>query len=125
MEILADIHARLGNTSLLYFLIVSLWGYFRFFRRQGIDSAYWGMLAIAELLVIAEAILGGIIWLEGMRPVRSVHLLYGALIPIMIPATYLYTRGRGTKAEIMVYGTTTIITVGFIIRAIYTAQVLI
>jgi hypothetical protein len=60
-----------------------------------------------------------------MRPVRSVHLLYGALIPIMIPATYLYTRGRGTKAEIMVYGTTTIITVGFIIRAIYTAQVLI
>jgi hypothetical protein len=125
MEFLADIHARLGNTSLLYFLIVSLWGYFRFFRRQGIDSAYWGMLAIAELLVIAEAILGGIIWLEGMRPVRSVHLLYGALIPIMIPATYLYTRGRGTKAEIMVYGTTTIITVGFIIRAIYTAQVLI
>ncbi len=125
MEILADIHARLGNTSLLYFLAISLWGYFRFFRRQGIDSTYWGMLAIAELLVIAEAILGGIIWLEGMRPVRSVHLLYGALIPIMIPATYLYTRGRTSKAEILVYGTTTIITVGFIIRAIYTAQVLI
>jgi len=121
-DLLVNIHDRLGTTSLLYFLIVSLWGYWRFFRRQGIDSAYWGALAIAEFLVVAEAILGGYLWISGYRPARSLHVLYGALIPIMIPAAYLYTKGRGARAEILVYGTATIITVGLIVRAIYTAQ---
>ena len=121
-DLLVNIHDRLGTTSLLYFLIVSLWGYWRFFRRQGIDSAYWGALAIAEILVVAEAILGGYLWISGYRPGRSLHVLYGALIPIMIPAAYLYTKGRGARAEILVYGTATIITVGLIVRAIYTAQ---
>jgi len=121
-DLLVNIHDRLGTTSLLYFLILSLWGYWRFFRRQGIDSAYWGALAIAEFLVVAEAILGGYLWISGYRPARSLHVLYGALIPIMIPAAYLYTKGRGARAEILVYGTATIITVGLIVRAIYTAQ---
>jgi len=121
-DLLVNIHDRLGTTSLLYFLIVSLWGYWRFFRRQGIDSAYWGALAIAEFLVVAEAILGGYLWISGYRPARSLHVLYGALIPIMIPAAYLYTKCRGARAEILVYGTATIITVGLIVRAIYTAQ---
>src|SRR3972149_4188447 len=115
-DLLVTIHDRLGTTSLLYFLIVSLWGYWRFFRRQGIDSAYWGALAIAEFLVVAEAILGGYLWISGYRPARSLHVLYGALIPIMIPAAYLYTKGRGARAEILVYGTSTIITVGLIVR---------
>ena len=121
-DLLVNIHDRLGTTSLLYFLIVSLWGYWRFFRRQGIDSAYWGALAIAEFIVVTEAILGGYLWISGYRPARSLHVLYGALIPIMIPAAYLYTKGRGARAEILVYGTATIITVGLIVRAIYTAQ---
>ena len=121
-DLLVNIHDRLGTTSLLYFLIVSLWGYWRFFRRQGIDSAYWGALAIAEFIVVTEAILGGYLWINGYRPSRSLHVLYGALIPIMIPAAYLYTKGRGARAEILVYGTATIITVGLIVRAIYTAQ---
>jgi hypothetical protein len=119
----SEIHARLGNTALLYMLIVSLWGFYRFFRRQGVDSAYWGMLAIAELLMIAQAGIGVYLWLEGARPPRSIHLLYGALIPALIPGAYFYTRGRGGRPEILVYGTATIITVGLIIRAIFTGQV--
>jgi hypothetical protein len=118
-----DIHDRLGNTALLYFLIVSLWGFYRFLTRKGIDSAYWGMLAIAEVLVLAEAGLGLYLWLSGLRPARSVHILYGLLIPAMIPGAYFYTRGRDGRPEILVYGTATIITVGLIIRAVYTAQV--
>lgn len=123
IEFLADIHARFATTSMLYFALISLWGYFRFFRRQGLDPAYWGALVIAEILVVAEALLGVYLWASGLAPARPVHFLYGALIPIMIPAAYLYTRGRAARAEIMIYATATIITVGFIIRAVYTAQV--
>jgi hypothetical protein len=113
----------LGTTYLYYFLVISIWGYVRFFRGKGIDSNYWGMLAIAEILILAECLLGGYLWLGGYRPARNLHALYGLVIPLMIPGAYLYTKGRSARAEIMIYGTATIITVGLIVRAIYTAQI--
>ena len=118
-------HERLATTALYYFLIIAFWGYYRFFRKQSIDSSYWGALVIAEILVLAEALLGGYLWLSDLRPARDwLHVLYGALIPAMIPLAYVYTRGRAERSEILVYGTVTIITAGLILRAIYTAQVL-
>jgi hypothetical protein len=124
MPLPALIHERLATTALYYFLILAIWGYYRFFRKQGIDPSYWGALAIAELLVVAEALLGGYLWLSGLRPARDwLHILYGALIPAMIPLAYFYTRGRADRSEAMIYGTVTIITAGLILRAIYTAQV--
>jgi hypothetical protein len=124
LDVIPEIHARLSNTALLYFLVVSLWGYFRFFRRQGINSAYWGALAIAELLVVAEALFGAYLWINGFRPSRSIHVLYGALIPLMIPGAYIYTKAKGGRSEILVYGTATIITVGLILRASFTAEII-
>jgi len=123
LEMITEIHARFANTALLYFLAVSLWGYFRFFRKQGISSAYWGALAIAELLVIAEALLGGYLWINGLRPARGIHVLYGALIPLLIPGAYLYTKGQGGQRDALIYGTAAIITVGLILRASYTGQI--
>lgn len=120
---LSEIHARLGNTALLYMLLVSLWGFYRFFRQKGINSTYWGMLAIAELLMIAQAGLGIYLWVEGLRPARSIHVLYGLLIPAMIPGAYFYTKGRDGRPEVLVYGTVTIITVGLIFRAIFTGEI--
>ncbi|MCL5428294.1 MAG: hypothetical protein M1347_00635 [Chloroflexi bacterium] len=124
-DLLVLVHDKAAAAALYYFLIVSLWGYFRFFRKQGIDSSYWGMLAIAEILVLGEALMGGYLWISGLRPARGwLHILYGSLIPAMIPLAYFYTRGRTERSEILVYGTVTIITAGLILRAIYTAQVL-
>lgn len=124
-DLLLLIHERLGITSLYYFLIISVWGYYRFFTRKGIDSAFWGMLVIAEVLILGEAFLGAYMWLAGFsKPAQGVlHILYGAVIPIMIPGAYFYTKGRGERAEILVYSTAAIITCGLILRAIYTAQV--
>lgn len=123
-ELLPFIHQRLGITALYFFLIISVWGYYRFFRKQGLDSGYWGVLAIGELLLVAEALLGVAMYASGFRPARDwLHILYGAIIPVLIPGAYFYTRGRGDRAEILVYSTAAIITCGLILRAIYTAQV--
>ncbi len=123
-DLMIYIHNGLATTSLLYFLIISIWGYVLFFSHKGINSGYWGMLVIAEVLILAECAVGGYLWFQGLQPARSLHLLYGAIIPIMIPGAYLYTRGRGARAEALIYGTTTIITVGLILRAMYTARFL-
>lgn len=121
-DLIPFIHERLATTALFYFLIVSLWGYYRFFRKLGIDSTYWGMLAIAEILVLGEALLGAYLWLTGHQPARGwLHVLYGSLIPAMIPLAYVYTKGKTERRDMLIYGTVTIITVGLIIRAMATA----
>ena len=120
---LSEIHGRLANTALLYMLLVSLWAFYRFFRRQSVDTSFWGALAIAEILLVVQLLLGIYLWTQGLRPPRTIHVLYGFLIPVMIPGAYLYTRGRAGRPEILVYGTTTIITVGLIFRAIFTGEV--
>jgi hypothetical protein len=124
-DIVFLVHERLGITALYYFLLISIWGYYRFFTRKGINSAYWGMLAIAEGLLLVEAFVGAYMWLSGYpQPARGVlHVIYGAVIPIMIPGAYFYTKGRSERAEVLVYSTAAIITCGLILRAIYTAQV--
>lgn len=120
---ISDVHGRLASTALLYLLIVSIWSFWRFFRKEGIDSNFWGMLAIAELLIVAQAALGIYLWLIGLRPARTIHILYGTLIPALIPAAYFYTKGRTGRAEILIYATTTIIIVGLIVRATFTGEV--
>ena len=119
---LSEIHNRLADTALLFMLAVSLWAFYRFFRRQGVDSSFWGALAIAEILLVAQLLIGIYLWTQGLRPPRSIHLLYGFLIPAMIPGAFFYTRGRVGRPESLVYGTTTIITVGLLVRAISTGE---
>jgi hypothetical protein len=118
---LSEVHARLANTALLFFFAISLWGYWRFFRKKGIDSSYWGALAIGEVLLLVQSGLGFYLWLTDLRPERSVHILYGVVSLLVIPGVYAYTRGRNDRPESLVYATLTLITVGLILRAVTTA----
>lgn len=122
---LSEIHAKLGNTALFYLLAISLWGFYRFFRQEGISSSYWGSLAIAELLLLAQALIGTYLWISGRRPDRGIHILYGIVVLMMIPGVYVYTKGRSDRPEILVYGTAAIIGVGLLIRAMFTATPLV
>ena len=117
-----SLHGWLGQTSLYYFFILSIWGYFRFFRKQGIDSNYWGAMMIGEVLLIVQVLLG--LWLffgKGVAPARSIHLLYGFLTPVLIPAVYSYTKGREDRPESLAYATALLITAALAFRAFSTA----
>jgi len=115
------IHGRLALTAFTYFLILSLWGFWRFFRKQGVSPAYWGALAVGEILLLAQALLGGYLWITGLQPARDIHILYGVIVPIMIPGAYLYTKGRDGRPEVLIYAAATIIAVALLMRAIVTA----
>jgi len=119
---LADIHGRLANTALIYFGILALWGVWRALRKQGLDSSYWGALAIAEVLIIVQGILGAILYFSGERPGRWVHILYGVVSVLVIPGLYAYTRGESDRRVMVIYALTLLISVGVILRAIGTAS---
>jgi hypothetical protein len=118
---LITVHANLSNAALIYFAILAIWGLIRFARRQGVGSSYWGALVIAELLLLAQGSLGAFLWYTGLRPARGIHILYGLVSALTIPAVYAYTKGGEERREMLIYGVVTLVTVGLILRAMTTA----
>ena len=120
---LSDIHASLANSILFYFVALAAWGSWRFLRKQGVSSADWGGLAIAEVLLVLQALLGVYLLIAGFRPARSIHGLYGVVALLAIPGMYMYTKGRTDRPEMLMYAVVTLITVGLALRAIFTGEV--
>jgi len=118
---LPEIHARLGNTALYYLIAMALWGLWRVLRRRGIDSNYWGALVIAEILILLQGGLGATMWLSGLRPGRTIHLLYGVVGALIIPGVYAYTKGESDRRVMLIYAFALLFGVGILLRAMTTA----
>jgi hypothetical protein len=118
---LATVHANLANTALIYFVILAVWGLVRFARRQGVGSSYWGALVIAELLILAQGTLGAYLWYTGLRPGRGIHILYGLVSALTIPAVYAYTKGKEERRDMLIYAVVALVTAALILRATVTA----
>lgn len=115
------IHGRLANTVILYVVIMALWGFWRFFRKQGMDSSYWGAVVIAEVLILLQGALGLILYFVGLTPARGwVHILYGIVGAIALPAVYLYTKGRDDRRDVLMYAVVFMFQTGVFMRAMIT-----
>ena len=75
---LTVLHARLLVTIMLFFGALSIWGFFSYLRGHGISGSYKGALAIGELLMLTQFIIGLLLLIGGLQPYRpSIHILYG------------------------------------------------
>lgn len=123
MAALPILHARLVVTILLFFGALAIWGFVNYLRGEGITGSYKGALAIGEMLVIAEFILGIILFISGARPFRpSIHILYGIVAIITVPGTFAYTRGRDGRWEQLMYVTVCLFLCGIALRALTTGR---
>jgi hypothetical protein len=119
---LTQIHGQLSTAVMLYAAALGAWGILNFMRRQGVSEGYWGALVIGELLVLIQGSLGGILWTQGLRAARDIHVLYGVMTALGIPAVYVYTRGREGRAENLAYGSAALLVALLAFRAVTTAQ---
>lgn len=120
---LTFLHARIAVAAILFAAICGIWGVYNFLRKEGISGNYWGTLAIGELLMIAQGVLGVILWLEAHRPARpAIHILYGVVAIVTWPAAYIYTQGRDTHRESLIYGVVGLFMVGVTVRALMTGR---
>jgi len=118
---LTDVHDRLSNAVLIYAVILGVWGIYNFLQRRGVSEGYWGALVIGQLLIMAQGLLGGLLWYTNAPPERGVHLLYGVTTALGIPAVYVYTRGREGRAENLAYGSASLLVAILAYRAVMTA----
>lgn len=120
---LAQIHAALANACLLFSLIIAGYGFLRYVRQLGVDASFLGALAAGEVLYLSQVILGLALVVSGApRPARlAVHILYGAVLALMYPATFAITGGRDTRREVLIYAAVGLFLAGISLRAMTTS----
>jgi hypothetical protein len=124
MAPLSVLHARLLITILLFFGALSIWGLLSYLRGRGVSGSYKGALAIGELLMLSEFIIGVLLLLGGAQPYRlGIHILYGIVAIITLPGTFAYTRGRDERWEQLIYVTVCLFLCGIALRALGTGRV--
>ena len=118
---LATIHGRLANTVLLYVIILCLWGFWRVLRKENLNGSYLGSLVIAEILTLAQGALGAYLWIVSLRPERGgMHVLYGIVGALGIPAVYAFTKGGNSRREMLIYAALMLFNSGIFLRSIAT-----
>lgn len=114
----AIIHARLANTALLYFAIITIWGLWQYFRKQPVSGSYRGALAIAEILVLSQGALGIFLYVIGLQAARgSMHILYGIVGALGIPAVYVFTKGKNDNRAVLIYAAVTFLCAVLFLRS--------
>lgn len=87
------IHAGLAQTSTLFMIALGVWAIFLRIRSRPLDGSWYGALAVGEILMVAQFALGWILYSQGLGdnlPRAFVHILYGAVAVITLPAAYAY-----------------------------------
>ncbi len=120
------IHAGLANTSTLFVAALGIWAILLRVRTQPLSGGWFGALVIAEIVLIAQVAAGTILYLQGLNmilPRPFIHVLYGIVAVITLPAAYGYfgnLEDEGVKSVAM--GVTCLFLWGILLRATSVAQ---
>ncbi len=92
MALLMTLHGYVAYAVLIAAVtLAGVSGYYLATRRapsRGLVTLMW----VGEALVIAQAVLGALLWLPGLRAPNDFHYLYGLIAPLVIPAFYAVGR---------------------------------
>jgi heme A synthase len=120
MDFILELHRIISLSTVIFLGFLGVWGFFRAIRRNGVDGSYMGALVIGELLIAFQAILGLILVIDGARPGRVVHFIYGAFAVVALPGLFAYLRGDDSNQSQWYYAISTLFLAGVAIRAIGT-----
>jgi hypothetical protein len=115
-------HDRLATTVMLFMFAVGFWGLFSFIRGQELSGSIAGALAIGQALVIVQALLGAVLYVDGLRASTVVHYLYGITAVIITPFAWSYMRDRNPRQALIIYSLVALFVGGLAIRGMTTGS---
>lgn len=119
MDIIAQLHATLAQTTMYFFFAIGVWGIFEYVRGGELGGNIGGAFVIGQVLVSVQVLLGVVI-LAGGFTVQSVHFLYGITAIISLPFAWSYMRSRHPRQALMIYSLVALWICGLAIRGIVT-----
>jgi len=91
---LLRIHGFLATALWVILPILGIWGVFLAIRKQSVDKFYLRALIFGvQLVVIVEAVIGAILWVDGGWPTRGwLHIILGAVASFFLMGVSAYLR---------------------------------
>lgn len=115
------LHSRIANAAWLFMVILGIWNFVNYVRGRGVDGGVIGAIVVGELMMLAQASLGIILFVSGFYPASTIHFLYGALTVLALPALWVYTRGATDRRASLIWALAGLFMFGLTLRAIGTA----
>jgi hypothetical protein len=94
------VHAALGGVMVLLFAAAGGLGAWRWWQVEPSDG-FWRLLRAAQVVMVLEAALGGVLLLIGERPSDDLHYVYG-LLPLAV--SFVAEQLRVSSAETVLAG---------------------
>jgi hypothetical protein len=80
--------------------------------------------AITELLIIAETLLGIVLWWQGSRPAQpGVHVIYAIVAALTLPISFQMVQQRTPRQAQLTIGFVSLFLIAIILRALQTGRV--
>jgi len=116
------LHGRLATALALFTLTAGVYGLVEYLRKKPVSPSYWGLIVFGSLLALGQGGLGAWMAVHGGQPGRGwLHMLYGALAVLWIPAIQLFRRNRTGRDETLVCALVSLFEFGIALRAMATA----
>lgn len=121
MERIALLHGRLQLTISGLLVALMLWGLICAARGH-VGRGYIAGLWVAQLLLLAQGALGLLLLAGGAGLAgMALHIIYGVVAALVIPAALAYNRGRASRWEALILAAACLFLLGVVIRAFETA----
>ena len=86
----------------------------------GMMRVFRVLLTITAALGLVQAILGGLLYLQGARPAEGLHYVYGGIVLLAIPVAYVYSDQAKVRRDIIIMVIAVVAVVGAAVRAMMT-----
>jgi hypothetical protein len=122
MSVIFELHRVLANTLWMFYLLVAAWGIYRAIRGQAVDGSYFGAVAVVQIVMVIEVLLGATIFLTGARAARMfVHFMYATFAIVFLPGLFAYLKGDDSNRAQWIYALGALFMFGVTLRLISTA----
>ncbi|MCS6828598.1 MAG: hypothetical protein NZ553_18435 [Caldilinea sp.] len=116
-----EIHRGLANACTMFIAVLGIWAFFLRVRSRPLDGSWFGAAVIGELLLLAQFCVGWILWFQGLSvvlPRAWIHVLYGVVAVITLPAAYAYfSRISDARVQTLAMALTCLFLWGILLRA--------
>jgi len=80
------------------------------------------LLSVTAALGLLQAIIGGLMYLQGARPGDGLHYVYGGIVLLAIPVAYVYSDQHQVRRDIIIMVIAAVAVIGAAVRAFMTGQ---
>lgn len=89
-------------------------------RTATVTRALRALLYVTAGLGAVQALVGGLIFLTGLRPQDGLHFVYGGIVLLAIPVAYAYSDQKRVRRDLIITVIAVVAVIGAAVRALMT-----